>query len=377
MSGLKKGKKYDWKDSNMALVGSKEDKQQRKKVADAEVMWGQTDSDKPCTVVFRINKFKIELVPKAEQGTFYEGDSYIIFHQEKVPDSDKMRMDVYFWIGKKSTQDEYGTAAIKTVELDAYHNDVPVQHREVQGNESDKFKSLFPKICILKGGHDTGFRHVTTVEYKLRLLRVQKQPHSPGKRKTILVKEIKACKDNLSDDDVFIIDLGTQIVQVNGSSCSADEKYEATQYIAQLRDERSGKAMKLIVRDSMDEATEVPDVAEDDDDDDDDFENDVASFQHVMFRLSDASGEIVFTEVQTGNLSKDKLDPSGSGGEDVFICDFGSECYVWIGKGASQNEKDNGMAYAHNYLMKTKHPLAPVSVMKCGNEPKEFLNRFH
>ena len=43
-----------------------------------------------------------------------------------------MQYDLHFWIGKYSTQDEYGTAAYKTVELDTLLDDKPVQHREVR-----------------------------------------------------------------------------------------------------------------------------------------------------------------------------------------------------------------------------------------------------
>ncbi len=43
-------------------------------------------------------------------------------------------------------QDEYGTAAYKTVELDTFLDDKPIQHREVMDHESDLFKSYFPTI---------------------------------------------------------------------------------------------------------------------------------------------------------------------------------------------------------------------------------------
>jgi len=137
-----KQKNYDWKDTNMALFGSDVEKNIKKHSAETETQWHGTGKSVELRV-WRINHFKVEKWPMHEYGKFYTGDSYIVLNVFKVEGHDDLKMDVHFWIGKYSTQDEYATAAYKTVELDNFHNDVPVQHREVQGYETEKFKSYF------------------------------------------------------------------------------------------------------------------------------------------------------------------------------------------------------------------------------------------
>ena len=56
---------------------------------------------------------------------------------------DALAWDIHFWIGDESTQDEYGTAAYKTVELDDFLKRRAVQYREVQEHESSRFLRLF------------------------------------------------------------------------------------------------------------------------------------------------------------------------------------------------------------------------------------------
>merc|ERR1719277_2157932 len=155
----------------MALFGSDTEKQVKKESAESEPAWEGAGADVGLKV-WRVNNFQIESWPEEDYGEFYNGDSYIILNTYKDDDTEALLHDVHFWIGKNSSQDEYGTAAYKTVELDTFLDDVPVQHREVQGHESAKFKSYFSTITILKGGAASGFRHVTPETYEKRLLHI-------------------------------------------------------------------------------------------------------------------------------------------------------------------------------------------------------------
>ena len=120
-----------------------------------------------------------------------------------------IKHDVHFWLGENTTQDEAGTAAYKTVELDDRLDGVPVQHREVQNHESDLFLSYFPNrtIEILDGGIESGFNHVEEKKYQPRLL------HVKGKRNNIRVTQVGLSCKSLNSGDSFILDLGMEIIQ--------------------------------------------------------------------------------------------------------------------------------------------------------------------
>lgn len=78
----------------------------------------------------------------------------------KKPDAPTLYHDIHFWLGLETTQDEAGTAAYKTVELDDFLGTLPVQHREVMGSESPLFLSYFPHFKVEHGGVESGFNHV-------------------------------------------------------------------------------------------------------------------------------------------------------------------------------------------------------------------------
>lgn len=358
MSGLVKAKKYDWKDSNLALFGSDTEKQVKKESAQSEPAW-QGAGQEVGLQIWRIVKFQVTDWPKEEYGKFFSGDSYIVLNTyHPTEDSEELAYDVHFWIGQHSTQDEYGTVAYKTVELDTFLDDKAVQHREVQGHESDLFQSYFESITIMTGGAESGFHHVTPEEYTPRLL------HFCGTRKSITVKEVPLSPNRLNSNDVFILDLGKQLYQWNGSGCNKDEKFKAMQYLTQLKGERSATSETLDEDDtpkSHDFYSHL--TAEDEDDEDITDEPGIKN----IYRVSDSSGEIAFTEYDTPVSSAADLD-SG----DVFVIDTGENCFVWVGEGASSDEKKNGFTYAHNHLMKTSHQLVPIIVIKEGQKNTAF-----
>ena len=75
------------------------------------------------------------------------------------PISRGLSHDLHYWIGSKSSQDEYGAVAIYAAQCDEALGGIPVQYREVEGHESLKFLALFEDIIVKCGGADSGFEN--------------------------------------------------------------------------------------------------------------------------------------------------------------------------------------------------------------------------
>lgn len=352
---MQKAKKYDWKDSNLALFGSDTEKAVKKESAECEEAWKEAGSAVGLRI-WRVVQFKIQNWPENEYGNFYSGDSYIVLNTYQREGEDKLLHDLHFWIGKYSTQDEYGTAAYKTVELDTYLDDGPVQHRETQGNESGLFKSYFESMTIRKGGAKSGFRHVEEAKAEPKLFHFSKDG------KTVKVYEKSPYKEYLSSDDVFIIDSGEHLYQCNGANCDKMEKFSAAGYLQELEAKR--KCKSTIVDEEEDGFADVMQYLKDREDGRQKKITSKPQRESIkrMLEISEQDGEVTLSDVAEGeSVCLELLQP-----DNVYIVDLVKHVYVWVGGGASSGEKRNGLAYAHKYLQGVGYPDVPISVLKQG-----------
>jgi len=372
MSGLTKvGTGAKLEDSNIALYGSKDHKDAKLNAAKTEEAWKGCGA-KVGVEVWRIEKFKVVHWPNESYGSFYDGDSYIVLNTYSNPENkDKLLYNVHFWLGSKTSQDEMGTAAYKTVELDDLLGDLPVQYREVQGSESDAFLAVFGgKISIMCGGIDSGFKKVKPEDYKPRLM------HMKGK-KTIRVTEVPLAVASLNDGDVFLLDAGLILYQWNGKSAGIYEKRKAAETVEALKKERNSKPKSVII-DSVEKnpdfwkilGTDGSPPAKVADATSDDIK---VEKRRILIEVSDKTGSLVQTKVAEGAACKKSLLKT----DEVFIYDVGEFIYCWIGKGASKEERSNGITIATTYLKTSGLPAStPLSRVMEGNEPKAFKDYF-
>jgi len=408
-NGLVHLKEYDIKDSNVELIGTDIDHQVKYNSAATEPAWNDGRvSIEPGLFIWRIEDFAVVPVPKETHGQFFDGDSYIVLHTEKIESSseqgqgqEQLVHDIFFYLGAHTSQDEAGTAAYKTVELDEFLRGSATQHRELQACPSDDFVALFPRLTVRRGGVASGFRHVEepTKQDVTTLLRVFRRTVKGAMRDTLVVYEVEPTWRSLDEGDVFILDKGDKIWVWQGKASSPMEKAKAARVV---HDMTLAKHVDVEVVSQAEARSYL--VVKELEDEDGQGSDGVASFHAArpirsldgssssssnsaagesppprarrLFRLSDASGELSFELVGDGaSVSEGHLDSN-----DVFLLDDGSkEIWVWEGRMASRAEKAMWLKVAQAYVRQLQGEeenseayLLPIANVREGRESTAF-----
>ncbi|KAF2100997.1 putative actin-binding protein Fragmin [Rhizodiscina lignyota] len=383
--GLVHLKEYDVKDSNVELIGTNIDHDVKYKSAATEPAWNDGQVGQAGLRIWRIEDFEVVPWPKNKYGQFYDGDSYIVLHSYKIggKEEEKLAHDIFFWLGSKTSQDEAGTAAYKTVELDEFLHGVATQYREIQQQPSENFVALFPRLQILKGGVRSGFTHVEEEKPKetLTLLRIFKHP-AAGRTDSIVVHEVEPTWESLDEDDVFVLDRGDKIWVWQGKKCSPMEKAKAAQVVHDMTIAKHVDVEVLSQAESRSRL--VVNLLGGGETDQPSFKasrpltrSEADGRPRRLFRLSDASGKLEFGLVKEGDISNEDLD-----GNDLFILDTGKAIWVWQGASASTAEKGVWIRVAQAYvrqLQEAEGPgnegahLTPISKVTEGSESRAFI----
>ncbi|KAM4046007.1 advillin isoform 2-T3 [Anomaloglossus baeobatrachus] len=324
-----------------------------------------------------VRKMDLVLVPQKAYGNFYEGDCYLLLSTRKSGNS--LFYDIHYWIGNDSSQDEQGSAAIYTIQLDDFLGGSPVQHREVQGYESESFKGYFKQgIIYKKGGVASGMKHVDTNTYDVKRLL-----HVKGKR-NVTATEVELNWSSFNLGDVFLLDLGKVIIQWNGPDSNKAERMKGMLLAKDIRDrERGGRMeigviegdheqtsqelMKLLIS-TLGERTQkiVPGCA-------DEVADQTQRANIMLYHVSDAGGQMEVKEVAARPLVQEMLSH-----QDCYILDQGgTKIYVWKGKGATKAERQTAMSRALEFIKMKSYPHSTnVETVNDGAESAMFKQLF-
>nr|XP_033787634.1 villin-like protein [Geotrypetes seraphini]XP_033787635.1 villin-like protein [Geotrypetes seraphini] len=332
-------------------------------------------SRKPGLQIWTIEKMEMVPLPEKAYGSFFEGDCYIILHNKQTPTG--FLSDIHYWIGKDSSQDEQGAAAVYTSQLDESLGGSPIQHREVQGHESETFKSYFKNgIIYKKGGVASGFKHVETNMYNIRRLL-----HVKGK-KNVTATEVDLSWSSLNSGDVFLVDCGKLIIQWNGPESNKSERIRACCLAQSIRDsERGGRAQIGVIdseKDSPDLMQIMTAVLGERKGDlkpatPDEKADELQKANVRLYHVYEKDGDLVVQETAIKPLTQDLLLH-----EDCHILDQGGvKIYVWRGKYSSKEEKKSAFSRAVGFIQAKGYPATTnVEVVNDGAESAMFKQLF-
>lgn len=333
-------------DTNIEFLGTNLEHHIKEESSKLEIEWNKIDTATPGLTIWIIKNFKVVQLDKELYGTFSEGDSYIILNTY-MDKNNLIRYNLHFWLGSKTSQDEMGVAAYKTVELDTFLKDKPVQYREIQWSETDLFKSYFPQgISYKVGGVDSGFKIVKPYkfeDYTPILYKVHE--------KTIVYTPLDI--SSINEDDAFILDTGLTIYIYFPNKSTHRERFMAEYFTQNIKTKRQCNV--LYINENSDEYEKFISIIKKNTNKNIDSKR--------LFRISETNGVPSIEQIH-GNITLNLFDTN-----DSYVFDTFSTTYIWVGHHSSYNEITKAWKVAFSLTKISDHLI----LIKEGNEPEHFL----
>ncbi|XP_042193391.1 gelsolin isoform X1 [Callorhinchus milii] len=332
---------------------------------------GMVDNGSGEKQIWRIEGGEKVPVDPSLYGQFYGGDSYII--QYTYTFSGRQGQIIYNWQGKDSSQDEIGTAAILTVQLDDELGGGPVQVpgrrsivnqvRVVQGKEPAHLMSLFEgkPMIIHQGG--TSREGGQTDAPDTRLFQVRAS--SAGSTRAV---EIDAVASNLNSNDAFVLKTPDCCFLWVGQGANDTEKQGAQQLLeilglsgSEIAEGGETDDFWNVLGGKADYRTSRR------------LKNKMDTHPPRLFACSNKIGRFTIEEVP-GDLTQDDLAT-----DDVMLLDTWDQVFIWVGNDAQEEEKAEAATSAKRYIETdpaNRDSRTPVVAIKQGFEPPTFTGWF-
>lgn len=284
--------------------------------------------------VFRVEDMDLVPIPVENYGFFFGGDSYVVKYEYKNKRGGTGYV-LYYWQGLNSTADEKAASAIHTVKLAGELGGKAIQVRVVQGFEPRHFLKIFKgKIVVFTGGKSSGFKNVHDHDsYDVdgtRLFRIRGTC-----AEDVRATQVPEVAGSLASDDVFILETPANTYIWNGRGASDFEHSMGSSVSKTISPDRSA-----IVIEEGEEPEEFWAALGGKGEYDTEIDPPGAPFlEPRLFHCSIHGKKFRVEEIAI--FEQDDLDP-----DDIMVLDGGDEVYVWIGQGATEEEREKSLDMA-------------------------------
>ncbi|KAJ3106892.1 Coronin-2B [Phlyctochytrium planicorne] len=316
------------------------------------------------TTIWLVKDFTREPVPEKYIGTFFRGDSYIIFYTYRPVGSGVDKTVSYFWQGSASKITQKGTSALMTIELSKEIGGDVTQIRVTEGKEPKHFLQILRKsgFFIRKGkldqelaGTEAGIKafDIRSSVYNNipRAVEVDPKDISFHPNATFAILDEKQCfvwKGKHSKDlDVAFAKIVCKKIQPSMKEPHLIQESEKAPADFESFLQAGGVFWPIDAR--------APSTR----------------FEPRLFSCSAASGSVVVEEVPY--FVQEDMDHNI-----VMILDAGFHIFIWFGAQCKVREKIVGMETAIQYIGLLENREKPKGLVTLSYmEPPEFTKHFH